>query len=150
MTQLIDELGRRIAGMLRVGVISAVEHAHTEDGVHRPRLRVRSGDITTGWLPWPGHLGRNRVDWMPLVIGQEVLIAAPSGDLSQAVVIALLHVASDPPPSMDETEDVVRFRSGSTVRHDADTGDLEVIGVRDVTVTATRNVDINAARIDLN
>ena len=151
MTQILDELGRRIAGMLRVGVVHEVDYAGL-------RLRVQSGEIVTGWLPWPGHLGRNRVDWTPLAKGQEVLIAAPGGDLSQAVVVALLHVGSDPPPSTDETLDVVRFRSGTTVVHDAETGDLEVTAARDVTVTAardinataTRNVAVRGARIDLN
>ena len=129
ITQVLDELGRRIAGMLRVGLVHEIDYPGL-------RLRVRSGDITTAWLPWPGYLGRNRVDWTPLVVGQEVLIAAPSGDLSQAVVVALLHVATDPPPSTDETQDIVRFRSGATVTHDADTGDLFVVSPTKVEVTA--------------
>ena len=133
--QILDELSRRIAGMLRVGLISAVDHAYVDpDGNHRPRLRVQSGDIETGWLPWPAHMGRNRVDWTPLRVGQEVLLPSPSGDLTQAVVVALLHVASDPPPSTDEDLDIVRFRSGTSVQHDAATG----------------NVAVTAPRIDLN
>ena len=138
-TQILDELSRRIAGMLRVGLVHEIDYPGL-------RLRVRSGDITTGWLPWPGYLGRNRVDWTPLVVGQEVLIAAPSGDLSQAVVVALLHVTSDPPPSTDETQDVVRFRSGSTVTHDADTGDLEVTGVRNIGITAAEQIVLTVGR----
>ena len=145
VAQILDELSRRIAGMLRMGLIEEVDYAHTEDGVPRPRLRVRSGELITGWLPWPAHLGRNRVDWMPLKKDQQVLLAAPSGDVTQAVVIALLHVDGDPPPSTDETADVVRFRSGSTVRHDADTGDLFVDGVSDVIVTGARNIEATAS-----
>ena len=150
VAQILDELSRRIAGMLRMGLIEKVDYAHTEDGVSRPRLRVRSGDILTGWLPWPACLGLNRVDWMPLKKGQQVLIAAPSGDLTQAVVIALLHVDGDPPPSTDETEDVTRFRSGTTIKHDAKTGDLTITGVGDINIKATGNVNIRGRTINLN
>ena len=172
VTQILDELSRRIAGMLRVGVVEEIDYGGT-------RLRVRigyggPGDIETSWLPWPGSLGRNRVDWTPLKPGQQVLLASPSGDLAQAVVVALLHVDSDPPPSTAETLDVVQFRSGTGVVHDAETGDVVVTGARDVTldverdvivradrhinvtvdgdatITASGNARITAARIDLN
>lgn len=149
--QILDELSRRIAGMVRIGLISEVDYAQT-------RIRVQSGQIETGWLPWPASMGRNYVGWRPLAVGQEVILLSPSGDLSQAVVVGLLHVESDPPPSTDETLDIVRFRSGTTVQHDADTGDLLITAARhvtinvagDATINATGNVDIDGARIDLN
>ena len=150
VAQILDDHSRRIAGMLRMGLIEEVDYAHTEDGVPRPRLRVRSGELITGWLPWPAHLGRNRVDWMPLKKDQQVLLAAPGGDVTQAVVAALLHVDGDPPPSTDETEDITRFRSGTTIKHDAETGDLTITGVGDINIKATGNVNIRGRTINLN
>lgn len=141
--QILDELSRRIAGILRVGVVAEIDYEHT-------RLRVQSGDILTGWLPWPGHLGRNRVDWMPLKRGQQVLMAAPSGDPALAVIVALLHVGNDPPPSTDETQDIVRFRSGSMVVHDAETGDLTLTGARHITIKAAGDVTIQGRTINMN
>ena len=142
--QILDELGRRMAGMLRVGVVHEIDYPGL-------RLRVKVEEIVTGWLPWPGFLGRNRVDWTPLKVGQEVLLAAPSGDLAQqAIVVAMLHVEGDPPPSTDPEKDIVQFRSGTVVTHDATTGDLDIECAGNITITAAGNIRMTAQRIDLN
>ena len=41
----VIDLARRLANLLRLGTIEQVDHPAA-------RVRVRSGDIVTTWLPW--------------------------------------------------------------------------------------------------
>ena len=146
--QAIGQINRRLAAMIYHAVIEEVDYPN-----YRVRVRVgQPGDphIVTGWVPWPANVGRNRRDWMPLAVGQHVLMASQSGTMADSVIVALLHVDSDPPPSTDPTKDVIEFRSGTKVVHDADTGDLQITCTGDVTINVTGNARITAARIDLN
>ena len=76
--------------------------------------------------------------------------ALPSGEVERAVAVPLLHVENDLTPSIDRTKDVVRFRSDTTIKHDADTGDLDIKCVDDITITAAGNIRMTGQRIDLN
>ena len=82
----LDILDRRVAGLLRIGLVHEVDQANA-------LLQVSLGkgtdgsDFLTGWLPWPIYL---RAEGMAPEKGQPVLLACPSGRLELAVVVALL------------------------------------------------------------
>ena len=146
--QAIAQLSRRVAGMVFTAVIHEVDYPN-----YRLRARVGQMDgphIITNWMRWPGNVGRNRVDWMPLAVGQQVMVVSQSGTMADCVVVQLLHTTDDPPPSLDPTKDVIRFRTGTQVVHDADTGDLAITCAGDVTINVTGNARVVARRIDLN
>lgn len=86
------ELLRLIHNLVRLGTIAQVDHAAA-------RVRVATGEITTGWLPWvEGRAGTTRT-WSPPTVGEQVAIIAPGGDTAAAVVLTGLYRTAHPAPS---------------------------------------------------
>ena len=75
----IAELYRRLDNMVLIGLIHEVDH-------QKKRLRVRSGETITGWLPWPADIGRNYIQWRPLQPGIQCVMVCPGGEISQGVI----------------------------------------------------------------
>ena len=74
------ETDRRLAGLLRAGVISEVQLGDTSTPA---RCRVTVDDWTSGWLPFKaGSAGAVRT-WLPPVVGEQVVMMAPSGDVAE-------------------------------------------------------------------
>ena len=86
--EALDQLDRRVAGMLRIGTVHEIDRDSA-------RLRVRlgeatgGGDFTTGWIPWPHYMTPQK--------GQLALVACPSGNLRLATLVSLLPFPEAPP-----------------------------------------------------
>ena len=147
----LKELERKTENVIAIGTISETDHAAGQ-------VRIKIGEIVTAPLPWPADQGRNYTRWRPLRVGQQVVVACPSGDPAQAVVIAMLYTETLTRPSADPELDVIDFESGTRVTHSAKTGDVTVAGAGkvtltsagDMTLTAGGNFRLSATRIDLN
>ena len=91
------ETQRRMENIVRKGTVAAVALAAPA------RVRVKTGDNTTDWLPWialrAGGVAGGRT-WNPAVVGEQCTVLAPGGDLAQAVV--LLGLYSDAMPQGSE------------------------------------------------
>lgn len=91
------ETQRRMENIVRKGTVAAVRLAAPA------RVRVKTGDNTTDWLPWialrAGGVAGGRT-WNPAVVGEQCTVLAPGGDLAQAVV--LLGLYSDAMPQGSE------------------------------------------------
>ena len=102
------DLERRVADMIRIGTISHTDYSDPA----APRVRVQYGENTTGWLPWaPKRAGRSRT-WEPLKVGEQVIIASPSGDLAQGVVFGSLNYNDRPAPANGAHETVTEWDGG--------------------------------------
>jgi phage baseplate assembly protein V len=110
---------RQISNLLRVGVISAIDFSTR-------KIRVTSGDTTTGWLDWPAEIGRNYVRWRPLRLDTQVLLASPNGELRQAQVVNMLYTSALSPPTTDEQIDRIAFNDGTLLEYDSSTRTLQV------------------------
>lgn len=78
------EASRRVNNVLRLGTVAEVRLAAPA------RCRVQTGDNLTDWLPWLTLRAGGAQDgtaWWPPVVGEQVLLLAPGGDLAQAVVL---------------------------------------------------------------
>lgn len=125
------EADRRIGALLNVGTVVSI---NTATG----RARVRLGDLETADIPvMQMRSGAVRMTWMPSV-GEQVTVAAPSGDLARGFVLGSLPIDGNAvAPSADApTMDL----GGGTLRV---IGDLWVDGT--ITVTG----DVIAAGISL-
>ncbi|WP_442489387.1 phage baseplate assembly protein V [Halomonas litopenaei] len=88
----IAELLRLIHNLIRTGTIAQVDHAAA-------RVRVKSGELLTGWLPWiEGRAGKTR-DWDPPTQGEQVIVFSPGGDPAGAVVLTGLFSDVHPAPA---------------------------------------------------
>ena len=86
----------------------------------------------------------------PLRTGTQVLLACPSGDPAQAVVVQILYTDALDAPSTDPAVDLIEFDDGSYIQHLAGSGKLHVHASGDLHLTADGNIVINATRVDIN
>ena len=136
------DVRRRVDNLLRLGVIAAVD-------LDRARVRVRyagtdDAPALTGWVPWTAmRAGEDRTWWAPSA-GEQVVLAAPSGELSAAVVLGSVYQLAHPPPANAAAVRRTVYADGAVVEYDAEahalratlpaggtvviTGDLEASG----------------------
>ncbi len=111
-----DEMGqqdahRRIANAIRLGKIEQVNEATGQ-------VRVRAGEFLTGWINFAtGRAGGDRTWWMPET-GEQVVIASPSGDMAQAVVIGTLYQDAHPAPANSKDKHRTEYADGTIVEYD--------------------------------
>jgi phage baseplate assembly protein V len=108
----IPELERRTANAIRVGTIMAIDLA-------KARVRVKSGDIESAWLPWStGRASAAKRRWDPPEVGEQVVMLSPSGDMRQAVVLTGVYKASAAAPSDNGDKDATVYGDGTTIEYD--------------------------------
>jgi phage baseplate assembly protein V len=113
------ELLRRLENMLRKGTISAVDH----DGV---LVRVKSGGLLTGWLPWFERRAGNVRSWCPPSVGEQCLVLSPGGEMTNGMVLVGLDSEANPAPSNSPTLHRTQYPDGTVIDYDHGTGALQV------------------------
>ncbi|GJN53054.1 phage baseplate assembly protein V [Pseudomonas sp. 32.2.56] len=148
----LAELARLIENLIRFGTVAEVQ-------VEPPRVRVKSGNITTAWRPWLNlRAGADR-EWDPPTVGEQVVLFSPSGNLAQGVALAGLF--SDQIPANGDREGLHRrtYRDGAVIEYDSIAkhlratlpGTAEVIAEGDIDVTSNANISAVAlGDINLN
>lgn len=107
----LPELERRLANSIRVGTVAELDPA-------KARVRIKSGKLTTGWLPWTvGRAGPDR-QWSAPEVGEQVIIAAPSGDLTQAIVLGSLYQKKHPAPGDSADNTITEWGDGAKLSYD--------------------------------
>jgi phage baseplate assembly protein V len=124
------EILRRLEGLIRIGTIAAVRHA-------RPaRCRVRSGDLTTNWIPWLTlrAAGQNASTWWPPAVGEQCLLLSPGGDTLAAVALTGIYSSASAQPS--DRAEVCRTQWNATdfMEHDGSTGHLHIEAAEGITL----------------
>jgi len=105
-------LSRLIENLIRFGTIA-------ETQMKPPRVRVKTGGLTTGWLPWLALRAGADVDWDPPTINEQVLLLSPSGQLANAVVITGIY--SDAIPANGDRLGLHRrtYQDGAVIEYDS-------------------------------
>lgn len=105
------ELLRLIESLIRLGTVAEVDHA-------RARIRVKSRDLLTGWLPWAdGRAGETR-EWNPPTVGEQVLMFSPGGDTANGVALTGLFQSAHPAPSADPSVIGRWYPDGAVIEYD--------------------------------
>lgn len=91
---VVSELDRRLTQLIRLGTIAELDLA-------KAKVRVKLGENLTGWRPWLTTAGRLKT-WNPPVVGEQVVVLSPGGDLEQSVVLPSLYYSKFGAPSQDE------------------------------------------------
>jgi phage baseplate assembly protein gpV len=134
----VTELERRLGNLLRGGSIIATDFATA-------RVKVRSGDLVTGWLPWLTHRAGGDVTWHAPEIGEQVMILSPDGEPAQGVVLPAIYSTAVSAPANSADRSVITYQGG-LLRFEADReagvfrliGNVELVG--DVAIEGTVNV----------
>lgn len=108
MSDIEGDLQRRLANIVRRGVIHSVKH----DGI--PKCRVDLGDITTTWLPLcQGFSGANRADSNPYAVGDAVTVLSEAGELNNGRVFPGWNTGGLPVPEGSDSEHITRYGDGT-------------------------------------
>ncbi len=136
------ELLRLITNLIRIGTIETIDAEHA-------RVRVKSGENLTGWLPWiTGRAGTTK-DWNPPTIGEQIVLLSPSGDLAQAIVLGSLNSDEHPAPknSGDCYHHVMPDGTFLTYNHVAHSLLIEVLGNTRLHISGTTTITVDSDSI---
>lgn len=141
----LSETERMLAGIVRFGVITELDEASA-------RVKVRTGGLSTDWLPWlTTRAGATRT-WSAPRPGEQVLVLAPCGDPSQGVVLLSVYQDDYPAPAASKDKETTVYPDGSTVEYDSAANLLTVtvsgngrvvVNCKEVTVNAETSVTLN-------
>lgn len=147
------ETMRRLQSLVMVGTVHEADYkGEKPDNAHKkPRVRLKVGDMITGWLPWMAErAGKDRKWWAPDV-GEQVVVLSPGGDPAQGIILKGAvyqnkhdHNATD--PDLDRTD----YSNGAYVEHNRKSGAFTIRAKGNVTIETDGNVVIKGARVDLN
>lgn len=98
-----SDLSRRVANLVRIGKIAEVKEA---------QVKVSIGKVTTNWLPIFSTAGNTNC-WIPISVGEQVMVISPYGEISQAVVLRSIHYNNFVSP---EDKNAVSFDSKADVK----------------------------------
>lgn len=114
------ELDRRISNLIRLGTIAQADYASA-------KVRVKAGDILTGWLPWMSQRAGGDVSWHAPEVGEQVLILAPSGELNQGVVLTGLFQLAHPAPANTPEKQQTLYKDGAVIEYDRTAHHLKAV-----------------------
>ncbi|UVL42388.1 phage baseplate assembly protein V [Pseudomonas sp. B21-040] len=108
----LPTLARLIENLIRLGTIA-------ETQMKPPRVRVKTGALTTGWLPWIAPRAGADREWSPPTVKEQVILFSPSGQLGNGIVLTGLF--SDHSPANGDREGLHRFtyRDGAVIEYDS-------------------------------
>lgn len=126
----VADLQRLLANLIRVGTVEELDEA-------TGKVKVNVSGLTSDWLN-PGAASAGRVrKWSPKQVGEQVVLFAPYGDLSQAVVGFSLFQDDHPANGGSKAQETVTFADGSSVDYNQKTNTLTV------NVSGAGNVVVN-------
>jgi len=108
----IAALSRLLENLIRFGTVAEVQ-------MKPPRVRVKTGDLLTAWLPWIALRAGLDKDWDPPTENEQVILFSPSGQLANGV--ALTGVFSDEHAANGDRVGLHRrtYRDGAVIEYDS-------------------------------
>ncbi|QFG28493.1 phage baseplate assembly protein V [Pseudomonas umsongensis] len=108
----IAALSRLLENLIRFGTVAEVQ-------MKPPRVRVKTGDLLTAWLPWIALRAGLDKDWDPPTEKEQVILFSPSGQLANGV--ALTGIFSDEHAANGDREGLHRrtYRDGAVIEYDS-------------------------------
>lgn len=131
------ELKRLITNVIRLGTIEEID-------LETARVRIRSGDNLTGWLPWITRRAGTTKDWNPPTIGEQIVLLSPCGDLAQAIALGSINSDANPAPQTSADLYHVTMPDGTflTYNHAEHSLQIEVLGTTQLRITGATQITI--------
>ncbi|WP_250294703.1 phage baseplate assembly protein V [Wolbachia endosymbiont of Oedothorax gibbosus] len=147
----IAELQRKVANIIRIGVVKEVDY-------EKAKVRVKIGEFLTDWLPWiTSKAGKDR-DWSSPDIDEQVVVFSPLGELSLGVVLGGIYQERYPAPENKKEINSIKIQDGTRLLYDKEKHHLEIEVVDKITLKVgessiemtKKGIKLKAKRIDLN
>ncbi|MGR2709564.1 baseplate assembly protein [Pseudomonas sp. IB20] len=105
-------LSRMLENLIRFGVIAAVQ-------MKPPRVKVKTGELTTAWLPWLALRAGSDREWDPPTLDEQVMLFSPSGQLANGIVVT--GVFSEHIPANGDRAGLHRrtYADGAVIEYDS-------------------------------
>ena len=135
------DIQRRLANLVRVGVVASVD-------LPNARCRVTIGDLLTASLPFISCKAGYDSTWHPPEVGEQVLVLAPSGELTAGFVLGGVYTTSHPAPSTSPDVSKMVFKDGASATYDRALHSLTIAlpaSGSSLTVNVTGNATIHAS-----
>lgn len=121
MSDMEGDLQRRLANIVRRGVIHSTQHGKI------PKCRVSIGELVTDWLPLcQVFSGGFRSDVNPCTVGDAVTVLSEGGDLNNGRVFPGWATGGAPVPEGSESEHITVYGDGTEVRYDREAHALTI------------------------
>lgn len=133
----IADLIRRLESLIRYGTIAEVQMAP-------PRVRVKSGGLTTIWRPWISLRAGDTTEWDPPTVGEQCVFFSPSGEPTTGFALVGLFSDAHPAPSSSPDEHVRLFPDGARITYNHATGALSATGIKTALVQAAEHVTVDS------
>lgn len=107
----MTEANRRLSNLISIGTVEEVDYATAT-------ARIRFGDVVTAPLSMSAlRAGGNRA-WAPYEVGEQVVVAAPSGNLASGVILGAIY--ADAAPANGDSADLhrVTYANGAVIEYD--------------------------------
>lgn len=135
------ELIRLLENIIRTGVIFAVDEK-------KWCVRVRSGDLETGWLRWNSPRAGAFNIWIPPSTGEQVSIACIGGNPETAIILGSLYSNDHQAPGSSLKEIVIKAPDGAVIRYNADASALEATGMKTAKIEAAVSVTLDTPVVE--
>ncbi|MHB0819831.1 phage baseplate assembly protein V [Stutzerimonas stutzeri] len=156
----ISDILRRLANLIRLGTIAAVDH-------ESERCTVKTGGLTVPGRPWLALRAGASSDWDPPTVGEQCILLSPSGETAQGIALIGLYSRQRPAPSNSANLRRRTYPDGAVIDYDHATstltatlpnggkaklvapGGVTILGDVDITGLVTVSEDVIAAGISL-
>ena len=133
------EQRRQQGNLIRLGTVAELD-------LGAARCRIRTGEITTDWIPWLVPRAGSTMEWSAPSIGEQGLVVCQGGDTAAAVFVRGLYSDALPAPASAAGMHLIRFQDGTKIQYDASAHALTAALCEGgtATLTADGGVTVNA------
>lgn len=108
----LPDIERRLSNVMRMGTVAEVDY-------DRARVKVRSGNLTTAWLPWAaGSANSAKRRWNPPAVDEQVAVLSPGGDMAQGLVLTGIYQQAAAAPANSGDKDTTVYGDGAVIEYD--------------------------------
>jgi len=108
----LSTLTRLLENLIRFGTIADIQ-------MKPPRVRVKTGDLLTGWLPWMALRAGADAAWDPPTLNEQVILLSPSGQLANGVALTGIYCTTHPANGEREGLHQRLYRDGTVIEYDS-------------------------------
>lgn len=132
-----DQVNNRLVAV--TGLITSID-----TGKYMAKVMLQPYEIETGWLPFGTMYAGNGFGFVAMPDeGIEVTVVFELGDVNSGKILLCNFNDTDPPPALNPGEVILKHKSGTTIKIDAD-GNLSLSVSGSTTITSEDNVTVNA------
>lgn len=136
------ELFRLLCNLIRTGTVTALdEDART--------ARVSTGDNETDWVRWATSRAGDAVIWHAPSVGEQVIILAPCGEMTTAMIIGSLYSNNHPAPAAGIKSGVITWPDGAAFSYDPESSTVSISGIKALSVKDDGPVSIHCKTADV-